>query len=140
MTARGKPGKPKAGFPPFPPSLESPQKQRASHIPTASTTGPLYKGRLSKPGLTAEQKTVNAEGGPKQTAEMGQDQLPKPDTVSANKTSAFRVVPILQGSLRQVVRGRRSSPDAYVAGDSVAALSPRLAVGSVPDFGDHCRK
>ena len=37
MTARGKHGKPKAGFPPFPPSLEIPQNRRDSHIPTAPT-------------------------------------------------------------------------------------------------------
>src|SRR5690242_527253 len=78
MTARGKPGKPKAGFPPFPPSLESPQKQRASHIPTASTTGPLYKKKDKQGRPSAEPKTVNSEGGPKQTAEVGQNHLPKP--------------------------------------------------------------
>ena len=76
MTARGKPGKPRTGFPLFPPSLESSQRQRASHIPTASTTGPYIKERLSKAGLTAEPKTVNFEGGPEKTAEMGQKQLP----------------------------------------------------------------
>jgi hypothetical protein len=35
----------------------------------------LYKEELSTAGLTAEPKTVNLEGGPKQTAEMGQNQL-----------------------------------------------------------------
>lgn len=35
-----------------------------------------YKERLSKAGLTAEPKTVNFEGGPEQTAEVGQKQLP----------------------------------------------------------------
>ena len=35
----------------------------------------LYRERLSKAGLTAEPKTVNSEGGPKQTAEVGQKQL-----------------------------------------------------------------
>src|SRR4051812_18292709 len=78
MTARGKRGKPKPGFPLFPPSLESPQQQRASHIPTAPTTGPYLKRRLSTAGLTAELKTVNSEGGPEQTAEVGQNHLPKP--------------------------------------------------------------
>src|ERR1039458_4658908 len=76
MTDSGKPGKPKAGFPPFPPSLESPQKQRASHIPTASTTSPYLKERLSRAGLTAGPKTVISEGGPQQTAEVGQNHLP----------------------------------------------------------------
>src|ERR1051326_4306698 len=76
MTARGKPGKPKAGFPPFPPSLESPHEQRASHIPTASTTGPYIKERLSKASLAAGPKTVISEGGPQQTAEVGQNHLP----------------------------------------------------------------
>ncbi len=56
--------------------LGKPQKQRASHIPTASTTGPYIKERLSKAGLTAGPKTVTSEGGPKQTAEVGQNHLP----------------------------------------------------------------
>src|SRR4051794_34816061 len=85
MTARGKPGKPKAGFPPFPPSLESPQKQRASHIPTATTTAPLYKKEDKQGRPSAEPKTVNSEGGPKQTAEVGQNQLPKPVRVSTTR-------------------------------------------------------
>src|ERR1043166_7090368 len=69
MTARGKPGKPKTRFPPFPPSLESSQSQRASHIPTASTTV-LYIGKtLSKAGLTAEPKPS--------TRRVGQNKLPK---------------------------------------------------------------
>jgi hypothetical protein len=38
MTVRGKHGKPKAGFPPFPPPLEITQNQRDSHIPTATAT------------------------------------------------------------------------------------------------------
>src|ERR1039457_2009292 len=76
MTDSGKPGKPKAGFPPFPPSLASPQKQRPSHIPTASTTSPYLKERLSRAGLTAGPKTVISEGGPQQTAEVGQNHLP----------------------------------------------------------------
>src|SRR4051812_12957899 len=37
MTACGKQGKPRAGFPPFPPSLEITQNRRDSHIPTAPT-------------------------------------------------------------------------------------------------------
>jgi hypothetical protein len=36
----------------------------------------LYKEELSKAGLTAEPKTVTSEGGPKQTAEVAQNQLP----------------------------------------------------------------
>jgi hypothetical protein len=37
----------------------------------------LYiKERLSKAGLTAGPKTVTSEGGPKQTAEVGQNHLP----------------------------------------------------------------
>jgi hypothetical protein len=39
----------------------------------------LFKQRLSTAGLTAEPKTVNSEGGPEQTAEVGQNHLPKPD-------------------------------------------------------------
>src|SRR5437879_907428 len=42
MTARGKHGKSNPGFPPFPPPLEIPQNPRDFHIPTASTTVPLY--------------------------------------------------------------------------------------------------
>ena len=42
MPARGKHGKPKPGFPPFPPPLEIPQERRDSHIPTASTTTYMY--------------------------------------------------------------------------------------------------
>src|ERR1017187_6795656 len=103
MAARGKPGKPKAGFPPFPPSLESPQKQRASHIPTASTTVLIYQQRLSKAGLTAEPKTVTSEGGPKQTAEMGQKHLPKAcinggscqSTSYVFDTSAYGIFPMV---------------------------------------------
>src|SRR4051794_32271756 len=38
MTVRGKHGKPKAGFPPFPLPLEIPQNRRDFHIPTASAT------------------------------------------------------------------------------------------------------
>ena len=69
MTARGKPGKPKAGFPPFPPSLESPQKQRAFHIPTAPTTGPyLTKTKHGRPYGRAENRQL---GG------VGQNKLPK---------------------------------------------------------------
>src|ERR1035441_6554298 len=88
MTDSGKPGKPKAGFPPFPPSLESPQKQRASHIPTASTTSPYLKERLSRAGLTAGPKTVISEGGPQQTAEVGQNHLP-----NATHAEMFGTVP-----------------------------------------------
>src|SRR6476620_4612778 len=68
MTARGKPGKPKAGFPPFPPSLENPQTQRVSHIPTASTTGP-YIRNISKAGLRPSRKPS--------TRRVGQNKLPK---------------------------------------------------------------
>src|SRR3954454_23152868 len=38
MTVRGKHGKPKAGFPPFPLPWEIPQNRRDFHIPTASAT------------------------------------------------------------------------------------------------------
>src|SRR4051812_25042370 len=63
----GKPRKPKAGFPLFPPSLESPQKQRASHIPTAPTTAPyLTKTKHGRPYGRAENR--HSEGGPEQTA------------------------------------------------------------------------
>src|SRR5947208_7050890 len=75
MTARGKPGKPKAGFPLFPPSLESPQKQRASHIPTAPTTSPyLTKTKHGRPYGRAENRQLggwaktNCRSGPKSLA------------------------------------------------------------------------
>lgn len=68
MTARGKPGKPKAGFPSFPPSLENPQKQRVSHIPTASTTGPYIK-KDKQAGLRPSRKPS--------TRRVGQNKLPK---------------------------------------------------------------
>src|ERR1035438_1385150 len=45
MTARGKHGKPTAGFPPFPQALEIPQHRRDSHIPTASAASPYIKVR-----------------------------------------------------------------------------------------------
>ena len=63
MTVRGKPGKPKAGFPPFPPPLEI---RKGSDFPHSHSFDDwsLYKERLSKAGLTAEPKTVNSEGGP----------------------------------------------------------------------------
>src|ERR1017187_7892757 len=92
MTDSGKPGKPKAGFPPFPPSLESPQKQRASHIPTASTTSPYLKERLSRAGLTAGPKTVISEGGPQQTAEVGQNHLPNAHETLIRETQEDRLI------------------------------------------------
>jgi hypothetical protein len=64
MAARGKHGKPTTGFPPFPPSLETPQRRRAFHIPTASVTV-LY----TRQGLTASPKT-SAQG-------VGQIKMPK---------------------------------------------------------------
>src|SRR5690349_2709625 len=70
MTARGKPGKPKAGFPPFPPSLESPQRLRASHIPTASTADPYIKGR------TKQGRPYGRALKPS-TRRVGQNKLPK---------------------------------------------------------------
>src|ERR1700733_7372554 len=45
MTARGKHGKPKAGFPPFPQALEIPQDRRDSHIPTASAANTYIQGQ-----------------------------------------------------------------------------------------------
>ena len=75
MTARGKPGKPKAGFPPFPPSLESPQNQRPSHIPTASTNGPYIKTtKQGRPNGRAQNHQfggwakINCRSGPKSVA------------------------------------------------------------------------
>ena len=50
MPARGKHGKPKAGFPPFPPPLEIPQKQRDFHIPTASDDDIIYASQGLRPG------------------------------------------------------------------------------------------
>jgi hypothetical protein len=51
MSARGKHGKPNAGFPPFPPPLGIPQNRRDSHIPTASTTilSLFWAGRKTLP-------------------------------------------------------------------------------------------
>ena len=72
MPVGGKHGKPKAGFPPFPPPLEIPQNQRDSHIPTATTIVPIkVRPEKSKPHQTSASK-----GGPKQTAEVGQTKLP----------------------------------------------------------------
>jgi hypothetical protein len=79
MPARGKHGKPKAGFPPFPPSLESRKDSGFPHS-HSSDDWSLYKEKPSKAGHTAEPKTVNSEGGPKQTAEVGQNQLPNAGT------------------------------------------------------------
>ena len=60
-TVLGKPAK-AAGFP-------------HSH---SSDDWSLFKKELSTAGLTAGPKTVNSEGGPEQTAEVDQNQLPKP--------------------------------------------------------------
>src|SRR3954468_16239174 len=69
MPARGKPGKPRAGFPPFPQSLESPQTRRPSHIPPASTAntyiGEKEASTASRPGLKPSHSRV------------GQNKLPK---------------------------------------------------------------
>ena len=83
MTAGGKPGKPKAGFPPFPPALESPQSRRPSHIPTASTTGSYSENteRLSRAGLTAEPKKPS-------TSRVGQNKLPKWAKISCQTHSS----------------------------------------------------
>jgi len=50
----------------------------------------LFKQRLSTAGLTAEPKTVNSEGGPEQTAEVGQNHLPKPSQSWERTPSTFR--------------------------------------------------
>src|ERR1019366_3834164 len=60
MTGRGKRGKPKNGFPLFPPPLEIPQKQRDSHIPTATAAVLILTGRQSK-SLT---QPTTSQGGP----------------------------------------------------------------------------
>jgi hypothetical protein len=52
----------------------------------------LFKQRLSTAGLTAEPKTVNSEGGPEQTAEVGQNHLPKPAPSSRFNPTAFQAV------------------------------------------------
>ena len=77
MPAHGKPGKPKAGFPPFPPPLESPQKRRASHIPTAPTSGPYIKERLSRPALRPGLKPSFWR--------VGQNKLPKWAKISCQR-------------------------------------------------------
>jgi hypothetical protein len=46
MTVRGKPGKPKTGFPPFPPPLEIPRNRRDSHISTASAVVLYLQAKL----------------------------------------------------------------------------------------------
>src|SRR4051794_40446627 len=69
MPARGKPGKPRAGFPPLPQSLESPQTRRPSDIPPASTAntyiGEKEASTASRPGLKPSHSRV------------GQNKLPK---------------------------------------------------------------
>jgi hypothetical protein len=60
MTVRGKSGKPKAGFSAFPLPLETPQKPRAFHIPTAPTAAPYIYGR----NLKTLAVNINPEGGP----------------------------------------------------------------------------
>jgi hypothetical protein len=49
MPGRGKRGKPKNGFPPFPPPLEIPPQRRDSHIPTATAAVYILTGRQKKP-------------------------------------------------------------------------------------------
>src|ERR1022692_2139647 len=49
MPARGKHGKPRTGFPPFPPPLEITQTRRDSHISTAPTNTYIYKSSEAKP-------------------------------------------------------------------------------------------
>jgi hypothetical protein len=66
MTGSGKDGKPKAGFPAFPLPLETPQNQRAFHIPTAPTTDPYIYGR--KPQKPRPETS---------TPRVGQIKLPK---------------------------------------------------------------
>src|SRR5678816_1822753 len=111
MAARGKPGKPKAGFPPFPPSLESPQMQRASHIPTAPTTNP-YSGKTERPsraGLTAGPKTVNLR--------VGQNKLPK-WARSSCQTHGYNSVGAGIGVAQRTVPGpgssRNPSPELHI--------------------------
>jgi hypothetical protein len=71
MPARGKHGKPRTGFPPFPPSLEIPHKRRDSHIPTASTTTYICQPRPD--GLAENRQPrgwakLNCRSGPKSVA------------------------------------------------------------------------
>src|SRR3954466_11665001 len=77
MPARGKPGKPRAGFPPFPQSLESPQTRRPSHIPPASTAntyiGEKEASTASRPGLKPSHSRV------------GQNKLPKWAKISCQR-------------------------------------------------------
>ena len=118
MPAGGKPRKPKAGFPPFPPSLESPQGQRPSHIPTASTAVLIYKELLSKAGLTAGPKTVTSEGGPKQTAEVGQNHLPNAARRRAWMTSRNLVLFLSDLDLQDLLAKRDADEDTSAALDS----------------------
>src|SRR5277367_650380 len=71
MPARGKHGKPRTGFPPFPPSLEISQKRRDSHIPTASTTTYICQPRPDGPAENRQQRgwaKLNCRSGPNSVA------------------------------------------------------------------------
>jgi hypothetical protein len=91
MAARGKPRKPKAGFPPF----HLPWKARkAAGFPHSHSLddGTYYQERISKAvGLTAGPKTVNLEGGPKQTGEVGQKHLPNAPVAAKRSRKIIRL-------------------------------------------------
>src|SRR6202035_185272 len=84
MTVYGKHGKPKAGFPPFPQPLEIPQDQRDSHIPTATMTVHIKVRTKTKPHQTSA-----SQGGPKQTAEVGQMKLPNAHHTKTKPLESF---------------------------------------------------
>jgi Reverse transcriptase (RNA-dependent DNA polymerase) len=80
------------------------QNRRDSHIPTASTTGPLYKKEDKQGRPSAEPKTVNSEGGPKQTAEVGQNHLPKPYGYRPKRTAHQAVNRVAQAIVEEKTR------------------------------------
>jgi hypothetical protein len=127
MTVYGKHGKPKAGFPPFPQPLEIPQEQRDSHIPTATMTVHIKVRTKTKPHQTSA-----SQGGPKQTAEVGQMKLPNAHGHSSKS------VP----SGWEVARWRSGTGRYRLA--EFGRSRPEMAMGSIPQdlrpaHGPHSR-
>src|SRR3569833_3789292 len=95
MTVRGKHGKPRPGFPPYPPPLEIAQNQAIPTFPTASPTIPPIK----QASLTPAGKP-STRGGPNQGAEIG------PHKCSRQAPRDGAKVRIL---MRQIVRNLREA-------------------------------
>jgi len=74
MPARGKPGKPRAGFPPFPPFLEARKSGGLPHSHSLDDCTYIRKNQEGRP--YGRPKPSPQQGGPKQTSEMGQNHLP----------------------------------------------------------------